>query len=58
MALKLAAGRARDEGDVVELLRVNADQADAIRQYLSQIHADYVRAFDRLLQRAQEQTDE
>ena len=29
--LKLAAGRARDESDVVELLRANKDRVDAIR---------------------------
>jgi hypothetical protein len=56
--LKLAAGRARDEADVVELLRANADQVDAVRQHLAAAHADYVAAFDRLLNRAREQQDE
>jgi hypothetical protein len=56
--LKLAAGRARDEADVVELLRANADQADSVRQHLAGIHADYVSAFDKLLSRAREQQDE
>jgi hypothetical protein len=30
--LKLAAGRARDESDIVELIRANPDQIDVIRQ--------------------------
>lgn len=56
--LKIAAGRARDEGDVVELLRVNREQIDSIRNHLSGVDDGYVAEFDRLLTRAQEQTDE
>ena len=57
--LKLAAGRARDEADVVELLRANPPtQADAVRRHLEGVHPDYVAAFDRLLARAREQQDE
>jgi hypothetical protein len=56
--LKLAAGRARDEGDVVELVRANADKVDSIRQHLAGVHPDYVAAFDRLVQRAREQGDD
>ena len=56
--LKLAAGRARDESDVVELIRANPDQSDVIRRHLSTVHADYVRAFDHLHQRAREQEDD
>jgi hypothetical protein len=56
--LKIAAGRARDESDVVELVRANADSVDAIRQHLATVHPDYVQAFDRLVQRAREQGDE
>ncbi|MGA2616259.1 MAG: hypothetical protein ABSF26_01540 [Thermoguttaceae bacterium] len=55
--LKLAAGRARDESDVVELLRANTDQAAAIREHLSQVHPHYATRFDDLLKRAQEQAD-
>jgi hypothetical protein len=55
--LKLAAGRARDEADVVELLRVNADQLESIRRHLSDLHSDYVSAFDHLATRAREQRD-
>ncbi len=50
--LKLAAGRARDEADVVELIRTNDEEVDAIREHLASIHDDYVAAFDRLAQRA------
>jgi hypothetical protein len=55
--LKLAAGRARDESDVVELLRANPDRMDAIRQHLSSVHEQYTARFDELAARAQEQTD-
>jgi hypothetical protein len=56
--LKLAAGRARDEADVAELIRANPDQVDAIRQHLASVHADYLAAFDLLVQRAHDQRDE
>ena len=55
--LKLPAGRARDEGDIVELMRVNPEQVDTIRHHLAAVHPDYVRAFDPLVQRAREQED-
>src|SRR5262245_57235186 len=55
--LKLAAGRGRDESDVIELMRVNMDQVEAIRTHLASVHSDYVAAFDRLVERAQEQQD-
>jgi hypothetical protein len=53
--LKLAAARARDESDVVELVRANADQIETIRRHLASVHPDYVVAFDALTQRAREQ---
>jgi hypothetical protein len=55
--LKLAAGRARDDSDVVELLRANADQVDSIRQHVAGVHSSYVHLFDELLDRAREQGD-
>ena len=55
--LKLAAGRARDESDVVELLRANPDLADAVRDHLARVNDRYVARFDALLQRAREQSD-
>jgi len=56
--LKLGAGRARDESDVVELVRVNPVYIDAIRQHLATVNAEYVRAFDLLVERAREQGDD
>jgi hypothetical protein len=55
--LKIAAGRARDESDVVELVRANPDQVDALREHLADVHRDYLAAFDRLVERAREQGD-
>jgi hypothetical protein len=56
--LKLAAGRVRDEFDVVELMRVNAEQRRPVRQHLSGVHMEYVAAFDRLMERADAQEDD
>jgi hypothetical protein len=55
--LKLAAARARDEADVVELIRVNPDRIEDIRRHLAGVHAAYLRAFDSLVERAREQRD-
>lgn len=55
--LKLAAGRARDESDVVELLCANPGQVEAVRRHLAGVHAQYVARFDELAERAREQTD-
>jgi hypothetical protein len=55
--LKIAAGRIGDEHDVVELIRTNPDQVEAIRLHLATIHADYVQAFDALLARARAQEE-
>jgi len=55
--LKLAAGRARDDSDVVELVLANPDQVDAVRRHLASVHADYVVRFDALAVRAREQTE-
>jgi hypothetical protein len=56
--LKLAAGRGRDDSDVIELIRANPDQVDRVRRHLAAVHADYVAAFDRLVERARDQRDE
>ena len=56
--LKIAAGRARDESDVVELVRANPDAVATIRGHLAGVHPDYVEAFDRFVERAREQGDE
>lgn len=56
--LKLAAGRTRDENDVAELVRTNADRIDEIKMHLATVHPDYGREFDRLVQRAREQEEQ
>lgn len=56
--LKLAAGRARDEADIVELMRANPSEAETVRRHLASVHADYVAAFDRLVDRARDQLDD
>lgn len=53
--LKLAAGRARDESDIIELLRVNPDEHDAIRRHVAEVHAAYAAALAALMDRAREQ---
>jgi hypothetical protein len=48
--LKLAAGRLKDQADVVELIRANTSELEAIRSHLSHVHARYVADFDRLVE--------
>lgn len=55
--LKLAAGRARDESDLVELIRAHPERIASIREHVSKIHPNYAEALDRLVQRADEQED-
>src|SRR5439155_3326275 len=55
--LKLAAGRARDESDVIELIRANPEQIKSVRNHLELVHSDYATLFDRLVDRAREQQD-
>jgi hypothetical protein len=47
--LKLAAGRLRDEADVIELARNNRDQLDELRQHLQAVHPRYATRFEELL---------
>jgi hypothetical protein len=47
--LKLAAGRPRDDADVIELARENHDQLAHVREHLAAIHPQYVGRFDELL---------
>ncbi|HEV2294195.1 MAG TPA: hypothetical protein VGR35_10080 [Tepidisphaeraceae bacterium] len=56
--LKLAAGRARDESDVVELVRANLDCVQDVRRHLGGVHADYLAHFERLVQRARQERDQ
>ncbi|HMP06025.1 MAG TPA: hypothetical protein PJ982_06725 [Lacipirellulaceae bacterium] len=52
--LKLAAGRLRDEADVVELIRENRDQVATVRQHLSAIHPQYAKRYDELVEQSDE----
>jgi hypothetical protein len=49
--MKLAAGRARDEGDIVEMLKAGANQK-RIRAYLGAHAPATLAAFNRLAERA------
>jgi hypothetical protein len=55
--LKVAAGRVRDQADVIELVRANEDQVEGIRRHLTAIHSDYVVQFERLVEQARKQVD-
>jgi hypothetical protein len=47
--LKLAAGRLRDEADVVELVRENRDRIEELRVHLQSVHPQYAARFEELL---------
>jgi len=55
--LKLAAGRGRDESEIIEFIRANPERAEVIRGHLAGVHDQYVTEFDRLLARASEHED-
>ncbi len=55
--LKLAAGRLRDEADVVELARENQDRLDEVRRHLQAVHPQYATRFDELLAQVDEIAD-
>ena len=46
--MKLAAGRLRDQADVVELLRENLDQVQNLQSHLEGVHPDYKALLDEL----------
>lgn len=52
--LKLAAGRVRDEADVVELVRSNRDQIGDLRQHLATVSAQYAHRFEELVSQLDE----
>jgi len=52
--LKLAAGRAKDSADIVELLRANPEEVAAIREHLGAVETDYLPEFERLAEQAGE----
>jgi Aminoglycoside-2''-adenylyltransferase len=47
--MKLAAGRLRDDADVLELVRENRDSIDSIRRHLATVHVQYARRFEEIL---------
>jgi hypothetical protein len=47
--LKLAAGRLRDDADVVELARENRELVDDVRKHLANVHPQYALRFDELV---------
>jgi len=47
--LKLAAGRLRDEADVMELAGENRDRLDDVRSHLAEVHPQYASRFEELL---------
>lgn len=55
--LKLAAGRAQDESDVIQLIRANPDECGTIRAHLAAVHPNYVQEFDRLIDRARQESE-
>jgi hypothetical protein len=55
--LKLAAGRLRDEADVLELARENRERIDELRQHLATVHPQYASRFDELLGQLEETAD-
>lgn len=56
--LKLAAGRLRDEADVVELLRENRDRIDEIREHLKSVPPSYAARVEELLAQLDDTTVE
>jgi hypothetical protein len=55
--LKLAAGRLRDDADVLELVRENRDRIDELRQHLAAVHAHHVERFEEILTRLSDAAD-
>lgn len=56
--LKLAAGRSQDLADVIKLIQANPGQLSAIREHLTEVHADYAAQFDHLVQSARDEAGE
>lgn len=55
--LKLAAGRAQDDADVIKLVQENSDRRAEIRAHLESVHSSYVVRFDELVVRADEEAE-
>jgi hypothetical protein len=54
--LKLAAGRLRDDADVLELARENCDRLVYVRNHLAAVHPPYAMRFEELLDELVEST--
>ena len=52
--LKLAAGRLRDEADVVELIRENSERVGEIQSHLASVHQQYADRFAELIEQSKE----
>lgn len=55
--LKLAAGRSRDETDVVELVRSDPDIESEVAEHLARVHPEYAARFRDLAARARAEQD-
>jgi hypothetical protein len=55
--LKLAAGRSRDDADIVELIRSNSNQVDAILMHLECVHSNYAARFNSLVAKARDEVE-
>jgi hypothetical protein len=55
--LKLAAGRSRDEADVVELIRSNPAKETEILEHLASIHPEYAARFQALASKARDEEE-
>ena len=56
--LKIAAGRNKDEQDVIQLIAANPNQLNGIRRHLEEIHPDYAAKFELLVAKSIEDADE
>ena len=52
--LKLAAGRLRDDADVIELARSNPNRVEKVRRHLQSVHPRYAARFEELLSQLDE----
>jgi hypothetical protein len=55
--LKLAAGRLRDDADVLELARENPNCIDELRRHLAGAHAHHAQRFEEILTRLADSAD-
>ena len=55
MELKLGAGRAKDNADLVELIKVHPAELDSILEHLARIHPSYVTRFSDLIRQAEDE---